>query len=120
MIEVMPTVIEILTQDELVVEIRDTLMAEGFNQNTIIVYYIFTVSGGIVIPFFISIFTLFKLFDLGNWICKNIKLKDMSMFWNGIPTIETETYKRLNKKMNLVVKRKERKSLLPKSASVDI
>ncbi len=89
MLEVMPTVISILTEEELVVEIRDTLWNEGFNLNTILLYYIFTVAGGIVIPVIILIWSMGRLLSLGSWCAKSLKQEDPKLFWNGVPFRET-------------------------------
>lgn len=85
-----------LTNDEFVTTMRDELLEKGYDLDQILVYYIFTISGSILIPFFIMIFIMNHTLSLGHWICnKWIPLKDCKMFWDGVPTSETKWGKKL-------------------------
>lgn len=87
-----------LTNDVFVTSIRDTLLIKGYSMGEILLYYIFTVSGGVIIPIIIMIFLTQQFLALGAWINgKIIPYKSLTVFWNGIPTSETKLYKRINK-----------------------
>ena len=98
MFELFPEVTSILVDDNFVVELRDTLFGKGYNINAILVYWILTISGGILLPIIFLFFVMIKLLDLRAWVTHKIKLKDLDFFWNGILFRETKLGKKFNKK----------------------
>lgn len=108
LIDMMPDVVPYFVDDEFVVNIRDGLLEKGYGMNEILVYYIFTVSGALVIPIIILLFLMNKSLALGYWAYKKWFPcnKDCTIFWNGIPTSETKWGKRL-KRVNDYGKKKK-------------
>jgi hypothetical protein len=87
MIEVMSSVIPILTEDWVVEHIRDVAIDDGNNISTVLLYYVFTLSGGVLIPIFILLWSMSRLFDLGSWVMKNVTSNKLIIFRNGVKLI---------------------------------
>lgn len=91
MVSIMSGFMPILADDVLIVQIRDDLLVKGFDIGTILIYYIFTLSGGVVISLFILLGVMSQSMSLGKWVANRIKLPEtITVFWNGVPTTETK------------------------------
>ena len=95
MVDIMKEFIPIIIQEDLVIEIRDVMRDNGFNDHSWQLYYTFTIAGGILIPIIILLWSMSRLLDLGNWWAEKIELKDPQVFWDGVPTKETKWGKRV-------------------------
>ena len=81
-----------LTNEEFILEIRDGLLEKGYYLDTILVFYIFTVSGPIIITLVAGFWLWQKSMELGQWIVKkwihyNPKFE---LFWDGVPLDQTK------------------------------
>ena len=92
MVEVLKDALPILVEEEFLRDMRDTLLEKGYEIDKIMLYMIFTYSGGVLLPTLILIWIMGKMFDFGNWLAKKIKVSDPIIYWNGVqkyPKVKT-------------------------------